>query len=275
MLLITHNGIFHGDEVMATAILLTMYPGAEVRRVYTVSEEDIANESNIIYDIGYGELDHHQPGGNGVHEDGTPYAACGLVWRRYGMELCKQFHSNNPGMVFDTIERELIIGIDAHDNGSREGTECTVSAVIKSFNPSWKEDPSTADTAFMTAVEFATTVFKQILKKAVDKADAVSVVAEAEAKAENGLLIMDRFVPWQQVITRDDLRFVVFPSLRGGYNIQQVPGNPAFPEAWRGLTGSSLVEASGVSGSTFCHQAGFIASATTLDAAIQLAMAAM
>ena len=85
--LITHNSVFHCDEVMATAILKAVYPLPSVEIIRTNNPKFYENNNsdyyNIIYDIGFGELDHHQKGGNGVRDNGVPYAAAGLVWKKY------------------------------------------------------------------------------------------------------------------------------------------------------------------------------------------------
>ena len=52
--------------------------------------ESIANK--LVYDIGGGEFDHHQAGGNGQRDNGVKYASCGLIWKSYGkkyLEKCQ------------------------------------------------------------------------------------------------------------------------------------------------------------------------------------------
>ena len=79
---ITHSGTFHADEIFATLILSIIKDEIIVYRTSEV--DDKMRETNcIIYDVGRGELDHHQKGGNGQRENGTMYAACGLVWKKY------------------------------------------------------------------------------------------------------------------------------------------------------------------------------------------------
>ena len=67
---ITHGGIFHADEVFATAILATL-GDVTVMRVFTVPADTRA----FVYDIGRGKYDHHQKGGNGARENGIPSAS--------------------------------------------------------------------------------------------------------------------------------------------------------------------------------------------------------
>ena len=75
---ITHGGIFHADEVFGTIILSKVMDNIVLARTFKVPE-DIADDV-IVYDIGGGDFDHHQLGGNGTRADGIPYASCGLLW---------------------------------------------------------------------------------------------------------------------------------------------------------------------------------------------------
>ena len=76
---VTHSGTFHADEVFATVLLSLLLDNIAVYRINEYRNE--AKDSVIVYDVGLGELDHHQAGGNGKRKNGVPYAACGLVWR--------------------------------------------------------------------------------------------------------------------------------------------------------------------------------------------------
>lgn len=75
---ITHAGVFHGDDVMATAFIKMINPDLKVERAAQVPEN--LPEKVLVFDIGMGEFDHHQKD-NEVRENGVPYAACGKLWR--------------------------------------------------------------------------------------------------------------------------------------------------------------------------------------------------
>ena len=63
------------------------------------------------------------------------------------------------------------------------------------------------------------------------------------------------------------MRFVIFPSNRGGYCIQpqkreySLHYKCSFPERWLGLEKEELVEASGLESAVFCHKGGFLMTA--------------
>lgn len=155
---ITHGGIFHADEVFGTIILSKVMDNIVLARTFKVPE-DIADDV-IVYDIGGGDFDHHQLGGNGTRADGIPYASCGLLWKEYGPQLCA--NTANPERAFAMMDAKLISGIDANDTGYISPKDCppgmSVSAVISGFNPRWDEKTS-ADEKFLMALQMAETIF--------------------------------------------------------------------------------------------------------------------
>lgn len=125
---------------MATVILQKILGNnITICRTFKVPEEGLSDDV-IIYDIGFGKYDHHQKGGNGSRENGVPYAAAGLIWKDYGPEIVK--HTCNPDLVWTLIDRDLIQGIDAIDNGQMPKSDypamfMTFSQTISAFNPTW------------------------------------------------------------------------------------------------------------------------------------------
>lgn len=278
---ITHGGVFHADEVMATAIMSALGPVA-LCRTFKVPEDTTA----FVYDIGGGEYDHHQRGGNGARENGVPYSSAGLVWRDFGRLLV----SCEEAWAF--VDQELIAGIDALDNGVYPSVEYPIAAasfssLISAFNPNWDEEKS-PDEAFLEAVTFAQGVLSRAIETAESKARAKELVDTAIAASEERVIVLPRFAPWQEyVLASEDPKaaealYVVFPSNRGGYNVQAIPdavdsfGNrKPLPEAWRGLRDGDLQEVIGVADATFVHPAGFIGGAATLAGATAMARKAI
>lgn len=285
---ITHGGTFHSDEILATVILKKVLGDITICRTFKVPEE-LANDV-IVYDIGFGKYDHHQKGGNGFRENGVPYAAVGLIWKDFGRQIVA--NTCNPDLVWNLIDRDLIQGIDAVDNGKMPKAEypaqaMTFSQTISGFNPNWDSEMS-GDDAFAKAVEFAEIVFDNVLANAISKAKAQGIVDEAISIAEGHIMVLDCFVPWQEFVfssenpKANDVQFVVFPSNRGGYNWQCVPDalgsfgqRKSVPSEWKGLRDTDLQNVTGVITASFCHPAGFIGGAATLEDAIVLAKLAV
>lgn len=285
---ITHGGVFHADEVFATVILSKLVKTLTVFRTFKVPTN--ITDNVIIYDIGGGKFDHHQKGGNGARKNGVPYSSCGLIWKEFGPQIVSTFP--NPELVWDFVDKELIQGVDAIDNGVLPKIDyparvLSSSAAISCFNPTWDSSDS-CDDRFLEAVRFAETIFNNVLENCASKAKAKNIVENAIKSSSNHIMVLNRFVPWQDFIFNSSyleaksILFVVFPSIRGGFNWQCVPILPnskkqrkPVPNEWRGLSGEELQKATGIPGATFCHPAGFIGGATTLDGAIKMATLAI
>ena len=264
--IVTHAATFHSDEVFGTAFMQTLIPGVEVVR--TINRQEVAEylqrEDSLVFDIGLGEYDHHQSD-KALREDGTPYCAFGLLWRDYGHLLCP------TESAWAKVDRDLVLAIDKADNGI-EGN--TLSTTIAQLNPSWDENPDTTP-GFWKAVAMATEILNAYIRRANSAAKAAELVRQSPI--DDGVLVLNQYLPWQEVVitSMPEVMFVVFPSNRGGYNIQTVPveegsftGRKGFPTEWLGHPDASL-------GMTFCHPGNFLASTQTLEQAINVAKIAI
>ncbi len=280
---ITHSGSFHADEVMATVLLSKVLPEVKVCRTFKVPEGTA--ETAIVYDIGGGAFDHHQKGFNEARDNGIRYSSFGLLWRKFGHQLLR--NKENPelaDMVFELFDKSFVNSIDAIDNGQAERSEImTVSGVISSFNPNWDEETN-ADDCFLKAVKFAEVIFDNALSSAISKAKAKRGVEDAIEKSANSIMVLQEFMPWQEQIFNSTnekakgILYVVFPSNRGGYNVNAVPDAPGsfgqrnpLPGSWAGLNGTELANATGVATANFCHPARFICGASTFEDAMKMA----
>ena len=79
----THNGKFHSDEVVGCSILCSFYCDNTVIIVRTRDTETL-KQCDICVDIGGGTFDHHQAGFNKKRENGIKYASAGLIWKCFG-----------------------------------------------------------------------------------------------------------------------------------------------------------------------------------------------
>lgn len=260
----THAGIFHADDIFSSALLKLVFPRINIQRGYSVPE----NFDGIVFDIGYGEFDHHQ-NNKEIREDGTPYASFGLLWRKYGKEILNGNHQKE----FDNY---FIKQLDRHDN---EGTGDSLCKVIKSFNSPWDSDDRISNElyGFENAVLFAESILKREFEHMLLLDEAEFLVNQAlKTKSCNiikGVLILPKYCPWIDFVIDSDIVFGIYPSKRNGYNIQGVPlekGNPKLkkylPEEWLKNKPSGL---------EFIHNGLFLASASTLQDAIWLAKLAM
>lgn len=286
-LLVTHNGTFHADDVFATAVLSILYKGNV--KVFRTRDTEIIKKGDIVYDVG-GEyieekdrFDHHQIGGAGKRANGIPYAAFGLVWKKYGSQVC------GDAVVAEKIDQKLVQPIDANDNGMDLFTETgtvipyTFQSVVFAFRPSFQEG-DTYDAAFMELVSFA----KKILEREIIKVRAM-LVAETyiekayQSSTDKRLIILDEKYPWEEIATKyADSLFVIAPRIDGKWKVEGIfvkagslERRRYLPEAWAGLRDEALQKATGVPDAVFCHNGLFMAVAESKEGIIKLAQLAL
>lgn len=288
MKIVTHNDRFHADDVCAMATLRILL-GDTITEVLRTRDQDIIKNADIVFDVGHiydpdtNRFDHHQSEGAGKRENGIPYASFGLVWKKYGKEIC------NSQEVADLIEKKLVQVIDAHDNGFIIADykypnirEYTISTICGIFGATWKEEDN-YDKAFFEVVELIEKILRREIKIAQDKIEAIPFVERAYQDAEDKrIIILDGYYPWNDVLNKyKDVLFVVSPSKDGkqwrAESVQEEGfiNRKGFPPAWAGLRGTDLEKVTGISGSLFCHRAVFLAVGNTKEVAIKLAKIAL
>lgn len=256
----THGGKFHADDVFSAALLKIIYPGIQIQRVFVVPEEF----DGIVFDIGRGPFDHHQEDAE-VRENGVPYAAFGLLWRKYGPLLV----GKEEAVHFD---EGFIQPLDADDN---TGCGNQLASAISSFNPVW-DSSENPDDCFARAVEFAIVILENKMERMRSMVRAIKIVQTALNKTEGKVVVLPQFAPWKTVLVPSKAEFVVYPSQRGGYSAQGVPKamdtnelKHPFPVEWYGKPPEELQRISGIPTLNFCHKSGFLISADTLEDILQ------
>ncbi|XBH20665.1 MYG1 family protein [Jonesiaceae bacterium BS-20] len=280
MIIATHNGKFHADDVFGVALLRQLFPQAQVVRTRdqaVLDAADIVLDVGGVYDPKILRFDHHQLS-SGARESGILYSAFGLLWQHYGKEFC------GNDAVWQKIDSRLVTAIDAVDNGqdlyavSDFGTRpFDISEYLGLLNPIG--DDEDFDSQFEVAVALATTVLLRLKAKYEQAIEAQEYFLEQyAASADPRVVVLDKFVPHGSIATKQPaLLFTVFPGATGNWTIQTVrPENSQFgnrkdlPAAWRGLNGQALAEVTGVSDAVFCHKAAFIGAAESREGALKL-----
>lgn len=278
---ITHDGVFHADDVLAAVILAKTFGELILCRTSKVPEN--INPNTIVFDIGHGEYDHHQKGGNGSRRNGIPYAAAGLIWKKFGNNLVK--NTFNPSFVWNYVDRTLIAGVDAKDNNAiprvnypTQGTN--LNTIIFQFNPSWDSEKS-FDEAFLEAFDFVEKAFDKTFELAKSTAKAEKLVEKKIESSNSNIMILDTYLPCIDFINNStnskaaNIEFIIYPS-RNIYTVLCVPRPKTkilkcpLPMSWRGLEREELQKETGIDTATFCHPEGFICGAEKLEDAIKL-----
>ena len=275
---ITHGGVFHADDVFSAVLLHKLHPDWCFFRVEDVSDTLMADK--LLFDVGGGVYDHHQQGFSESRPSGVKYAAFGLLWRSFGMELLKKCDVADMETAFDLFDSGLVSSVDAHDNGQWERNSIpsvTVSHLIAGMNPLWNEEPD-YNGAFLRAFTLAETIFDRELGRCAALAAAKNVIVIAAGKAEHGVLELPFYIPWQKdwligANCHEPIRRVIYPSLRGGFCISCVDRSEEnlFPKAWAGLRSSELALATGIESALFCHPGRFLCAAEYIEDARKVA----
>lgn len=287
---VTHAGKFHADEVFGTILLEQIYKDVKLIRLPEV--DNINLDEKTVYDIGGGKFDHHQIGGNGQRESGIKYAAFGLLWKEYGKKYLETLNCNNIDDCFYMFDKSFVQFVDAGDNGQIPFEKIdikleTLSDIIEGFNPRWNEDID-SDIKFVEALEIARKIFENKIQSVISKCAAKELVEDAIDKSKNGILILDKFMPYQEFVLEsknkkaEGILYAVFKSNRTGYTIRAIPkvlgsfeNRKRFPQEWAGLKNEDLQKVTGVKTATFCHNACFICVADDFEDALKLAKLAV
>lgn len=271
---ITHSTVFHADDVFGVALCRLINPLIEVIRTLDNDIEKYLEAARnvgknvIVFDIGRGEYDHHQIDKKLRDEecDGKkiPYCGFGLLWKDFGYLLCPEKEA------WDRVDKSLVLPIDMADNGVGQNL---LSYSIKTLNPNWDDENLSENVAFHRAMNVAMI----ILKGHIDHARS-SVAAKEKILSlvtDSRILVMDKYMSWNYTVVNEekckDILFVVYPSMRGGWNVETVQTDREthtnrmnFPEDWLGHADPDR-------GIKFAHTGNFLIACYTKEQAIQVA----
>ena len=294
----THNGIFHADEVVACAILCLLHSDMSILILRTRDKKILA-QCDICVDIGGGKFDHHMPDFSKSRENGVKYASTGLVWKEFGKQLIqllleKYFpkYKCNTDNVFSEFDRSVIALVDCEDNGKPAEKHCF--SFISSFLPLWFDNRTDDfNNQFYKVLTTTINVLEEELKTTIGKEIANDILFTTwmdKKKFNNGILeIPSQTISWvETVVTINNyndnintlrhitINFVIFPYPDGGWAAQAVPPSLEnkfgqripFPAEWAGQT-DKLPEISGVKDALRCNGRFFVR-ASTKEAIVEM-----
>ncbi len=283
----THNGIFHNDEIIAISILKVLL--SEIKDIEIIRSRNIEflkRNCQILVDIGGGKFDHHQKNGNGKRENGISYASAGLVWKKFGYLLIEkiignELEENEKRKIFQKVDDDIMQKIDMEDNG--EKVDSHPFEFISSFLPNWIEQTPNYDEKFEEALDCASKVLNNYIKKIVaeelSKKELKNRINNKNTRIDNMLIIPSQTMPWKEMIVTYNyenenapIDFVIFPYPAGGYALQCVPPTLEeefeqrikLPNDWAGET-KNLSHISGVKTAILCHNGRFFARAKDMN----------
>ncbi len=291
MVIATHDGSFHADEVFAVAALGLLGEPIEVVRT---RDPGALAAADLRVDVGFrddprsGDFDHHQRGFDAARANGVRYASFGLVWREFGVRV-----SDGDEEVATAIDETLVQTVDANDTGQRltepvvDGVRpFSISAVIGGFNASWDEQlsPGEERVRFDAAVDLAREILAREIAVAASGRRAERIVRAAIAAAPDSRVVeLPVNAPWKRVLVPEtaDALYVIYPK-RQGFGLEAVPralgsfeNRRDLPAAWGGLEGADLVAVTGVEDALFCHAKRFLVVAASHAGITRLAELAL
>lgn len=292
--LVTHSGGFHADELLSSVILTRLFPDATLIRSRDRAVTK-AGVGKIIYDVGHdydadaGIFDHHQRP-NPLRSDGQPFSSFGLIWHHFGHDYLRALAVPETDLdaIHTSFDTGFVLPIDLIDNGALDPSiagplgALTLPVLLETLKPPFDaRGAGVDDAAFMAALPIARAFVEAAINGKAAKARAESRVTTAIiAAGGSAVLELPMGMPFRSAVEKagaDHLLFVIHPRdsdwvlttiRKAGDSFENRADLPA---AWAGLTDAALEQASGVPGAKFCHNARFIAVATTRAAVLALA----
>ncbi len=292
-ILVTHNGGFHSDDIFACATLqIYLESIGEDYEVVRTRDENLMKEADFVFDVGgvydpeKNRFDHHQKGGAGTRENSIPYAAFGLVWKKFGPDICGDEN------IAKEIDRKLAQPIDANDNGldvytsKIEGiSPVTFQDIVGLYYPEEDSNDLEYDRAFASLVLLAKRVLQKSILKTKKQFEVNYYMKNLYDEAEDKrFLIVDRqygrFAVTMGALDMTEVLYIVYPSTKNDKewnvvatrkSVESMDSKKPFPEGWAGQKDEDLEKVSGVSGAKFCHNGRFLCVAENKQSAIELA----
>jgi uncharacterized UPF0160 family protein len=308
MIIATHSGKFHADDVWAAAVLNLMFPGSELVRTRdpaAIARADFAVDVGGVWDAEKGRFDHHQKGFQGARASGVVYASAGLVWKEYGPR-CVSLVAEQAGHalsltqateIANAIDADLVQYLDMSDTGAARSAPGSygLSAIISGFNPSWLDEQAAGSaeaadalrmTRFRRAMEIATDILRNGVLYRVGALQAVQQVRQSQRLDDGRLLFLENSaLPWASIVRNEmpQVLFVISHSVAEQRYMLHTVSSAAesfdarkdLPQHWAGLQGEQLAAATGVPDAVFCHNNLFIAACKSWDGVLDMARQAL
>lgn len=310
VLIATHNGNFHADDVFGVGVLAAMHADHRIIRTRDPAEvvpADFAVDVGGEWAPAQGRFDHHQRGFDGARPDGGEgYASAGLVWREFGRRYVEQAAGKLQVTLTDAvvdgiasdIDASLVRYLDLVDTGAAMPAPGAfgLSSQVAALNSTWLEEHG-LDAAARAALQMdrfveAMAVMQRYLQRLVLRRIGQDLAADKVRNAERlldgrVLYLAEGGMPWTGIVVHEmpDVLFVLYAeSDEAGerHVLRTVPVTAGsfdsrldMPAAWAGLRDDQLAAATGVPDALFCHTNLFIAVAQSFDGALRLAKLAL
>ena len=246
--IVTHNGVFHIDEVAAIALLIVFGYVSEDIKIIRTRDKDIIFDSSChgdyVIDVGgkYNGItlfDHHQ-------DASFTKSSAGLVWQMIEME------DKYPNIS------KLITIIDKQDLGIEQAGEFTLVGEFKRLNG----NPANNEDNFKFAIKYMTNILFSMKREIESLVEAEKIVRNSTIK--NNIMYLEKFNRgWTTFVNGQTefshIKYVVWFDLIQNKYLVQVP---PLKEGSFELNGEKLKPCKTME---FVHATGFMAVADTLE----------
>jgi uncharacterized UPF0160 family protein len=309
MIIATHSGKFHADDVWGVTVLDLLFPGSKLIRTRDperIAAADFTVDVGDVWDAKSGRFDHHQKGFDGARFSGVTYASAGLVWKEYGARCVALIAQMQTGQALDdktaqdiawAIDSDLVQYLDMADTGAARNAPGSygLSAVISGFNLNWVDEQQAGSAEatealrmqrFQRAMDIIRDILINQVKYRIGAMLAGEQVRQGE-RLEDGrvLYLKNASLPWTGIVRNEmpKVLFVIGYSVaEDRYILSTVPAaadsfdaRKDLPAAWGGLRDGALADVTGVPDAMFCHNGLFIAATKSFDGALTLARLAL
>lgn len=256
----THAGLMHSDDILtwATFIACDVNPGS----IHRVASADPS--VGVVFDIGGGYLDHHQSNAR-TREDGTKYAALGLLFSLYGRQIIARITEEHDSIVQDAALDKIetfVVAMDRTDNYGPKKYPNTLGRLINSMRDREYSSRTTDSTFINIACDMSEYVIALIKSSVSEARNELAAVAKINEALESHKTFIDNttgcFVP-SNLLVDTDIHFALNKDLRteGHYTVVT-----ADAERW------PLSCVAGEAGCIFVHPAKFLATFDSLEHAV-------
>jgi uncharacterized UPF0160 family protein len=290
----THDSSFHCDDVLAVAVLSTIFPNHSIVRS---RDQDVLDFCDILVDVGgtydnrSGRYDHHMSDPP-RDRSGQLLSSAGLIWRHYSraylqsIGIPKTFTIGEAEYdlitaVEQNINKFWITPIDLSDNGvSKDPTPIT--ELVRSMRPTDPEKShSRFNELFLDTVSMVAMLFKRACFHSADWIISKTQcdTAEMDYIAEGRIVISQYPVTDYRRFASENAHFVICPvrEYKGSEALYVIrPISPLhtrnsrspLPSGCWGCREDAIEEYTGIKGITYIHHTGFLALARSKEAAI-------
>lgn len=266
---VTHDGIFHADELLACAALSIAYGRDNVAIIRSrdskVLEIATQNKDTWVIDVGNSydpsllNFDHHMRDFNLTNSFGNKLSSFGMIVEEL---LRRDFFTEVKESLLKFSNK-----VDMLDNGVKKTEDLIFLSVLNSYS-----DNEVIN--FYAALEVAMTYLRSLINQWGEEVTINERLEKAIQIRRNGIVASEEFIPVDERLNAlEDVKLVVYKSKAGVFNIQSVNVGETkdfsvrcpTPEAWRGLRDNELIRASGGLPLTFCHVSGHLTVTSTDD----------